>query len=189
MRKVEIEIEFTRAYMQHRRPSDKKTIDGLKLVTKTLQRDPDNEEAYKKEAELSLYRNEQGKIVIPSIHVEGALIKGGTQVRMAGKGKKTYKDTMKAFVEVSETEIPIDNQDYELDRRWVVVQRNRILRTRPIISKGTKAIFILNVFDDALSLDILKEILTYAGMYVGIGDYRPKFGLFQVNKFEPVKEK
>lgn len=184
MRQVKVEIEFLRDYLQHRRPIDKETIDKLKTVTKTLQRDPDNEEAYSYEAEAALYKTPEGEIYIPPKHIEGALIKAGVNERQAGKGKKTYKDIMKAFVEVADEHIVINPQEYELHREWVKVNQARIMRTRPLIKRGTKATFTLNIFDDALSMDILKSILEYAGGYVGIGDWRPKFGLFKVNEFK-----
>lgn len=41
----------------------------------------------------------------------------------------------------------------------------------------------------AVPASVVLEILEDAGRRVGIGDYRPKFGRFQVVRFEVVKEK
>ena len=33
----------------------------------------------------------------------------------------------------------------------------------------------------------IQDILSYAGSYVGIGDYRPRYGRFEVVSFDEVK--
>jgi hypothetical protein len=182
VKKISVTVTGSCPYMQHRNIDDKAGMEELKKIVKTLQKDPSNEEAYTKEAEMSTYRNAEG-YYIPSSQIETCLTKAGANEQVQGKGKKTYKDYMNAFVVVEPEEIPITPQKYVLDRHYVKVQRARVMRTRPKFDKGWKASFSLMVLDDTISTEILRNILMYAGGYIGIGDWRPKYGRFEVTEF------
>jgi len=187
VRKIHVEIEGISSLLQHKMLSEKSEIETMKKLVNVLKKDNSNEEAYTKEAELSLYKDKEGRNCIPSIHIERALVKAGVNEQVAGRGKKTYKDYMNAFVSVTQQLIPITPQEYELNRCFVKVMRARIMRTRPEFPEGWKASFDLLVVDDTIPIDTIKNILDFAGAYVGIGDWRPKFGRFQVLSFEEQK--
>jgi len=138
---------------------------------------------YSLEAEKALYKSEDGTVFVPSTWIEGTLRKGSTNFKIPGRGKKTYKELMLSSVEVDPQEIKIVPQKYEIDARSVTVMRSRVIRYRPIFKKW-KLNFKIHALDDQVDSTALKEILDYAGSYVGIGDYRPKFGLFKVNTFK-----
>ncbi len=127
-----------------------------------------------------LYENEDG-IYTPGEHIERSLQKAGTQFKF--KGKKTYMDFIKAGVFVKPDCLIHKNQDWIVDRRAVVIQRSRIMRLRPKLIEW-ELDFDIEVIDPNIDLKKLNEILVYAGQYIGIGDYRPKFGRFLVTKFE-----
>lgn len=184
VRKISVEIEGLCPLLHHRMSDKKQEIDRMKELIKILQKDPDNEEAYKEEASIHLYKNKEGENIIPSVHIESAMIKAGVQERVAGRGKKTYKDHMKAFIVIEPEDIPITPQSYEEDRRFVRVQRAKVMRTRPKFPSGWKAQFAILVLDDTIPLKVIENILKFAGAYVGIGDWRPKFGRFEVTQFE-----
>lgn len=65
------------------------------------------------------------------------------------------------------------------DRRLVVVNRARIARTRPVFDEwqGVAKVFY---DDDVLSEHQLDEWLIIAGSIIGLGDYRPQYGRFEV---------
>jgi len=46
--------------------------------------------------------------------------------------------------------------------------------------------FTLEVNDDRIDSDVVKQILETAGMQIGIGAYRPRFGRFEVTSFKVV---
>jgi hypothetical protein len=185
MKKIDVEIKGLCSYIQHRMPSDKKSIDEMKQVVKVLSKNMADEKAFLKEAELGTYKNSEG-YCIPSAQIEGCLTKAGVTEKVSGQGRKTYKDYMNAFVMVEPDEITINPQEYEIDRRFVRVQRSRIMRTRPKWTKGWTANFQLMILDDTIPTSIVKTLLEHGGMYVGIGDWRPKFGRFEVTKFQEV---
>ena len=145
-----------------------------------------------KEVEKSLYRNTKGEIYQPADHIEGALIKTGPKFVIPNASRKTYKDRMKSQIFVSPSQISFNgnSNNYEIDIRSGVVPstRGRIAIARPRWDNW-EFDFQIQVLDENLvSGDILKEILETAGREQGIGTYRPKFGLFEVVKFEPVIE-
>jgi hypothetical protein len=61
------------------------------------------------------------------------------------------------------------------DVRGVMISRSRIMRYRPIFA----------VLSD-LDVSTFKSILETSGRFIGIGDYRPKFGLFEVTEVKTV---
>ena len=177
---MKCKIKGIRDYLQHRMSTDSDEIKEIAQITKILQKDPTAEKYYTREAEIYTYKNENG-YYIPAIHIKSAMIKAAVNERVQGKGKKTYKDFVKGFLLIEPEEIPIHPQEYVLDRRWERVQRARVLRTRPKFKKGWTAEFELISLDETvLPIGILKKILRYAGSYIGIGDRRPEFGLFEV---------
>lgn len=133
------------------------------------------------EAEKSLYANESGPYA-PSTWFEGSMIKAA--VNFAFRGKKTYKDLVKSAVEVSPLEIPLRSKGWEIDSRPVVI-KGRIMRHRPKFPEW-EAEFTIDITDPQLPPKVLLDILKDAGQYCGVGDFRPKFGTFEVVGFEEI---
>ena len=133
------------------------------------------------EAQAALYLDEDGTIVEPGSHVEGALVKAGANFKF--QGRKTYKDVIRSGVFVEPELIPLQSDGYEVDTRPAVIQRSRIWRSRPLFKKWEMEFSIRNIADQQISARVLKEILEYAGECVGIGDFRPRYGRFEVVSF------
>ena len=140
---------------------------------------------YSHEWEKALYKMEDGTIYQPSEHIEGAMVRAAANFQITGKGKKTYKDLVKSAVMIEPNFIPHKFQEFVIDRRMVRVQRARIMRERPRFDKWALEFQVI-ITEDQLSGAMLKEILDYAGRYMGIGDYRPKYGRFQVTHWAKV---
>jgi len=98
-------------------------------------------------------------------------------------GKKTYKDAFKAGVFVRPDLIPHKNQAWTIDKRTAVIGTSRIWRCRPQFDDW-ELDFTIEIRDERIQPALVKEVLTLAGLYVGIGDYRPRFGLFEVTRFD-----
>ncbi len=172
-----VEVEGVSPYLMHRFASEKADVAGER---KSGRKD------YKSEAEIALYKDEQGTIYVPATQIEGAIIKSASDFRIAGKGKKTFKDLAKSAIWVRPDCVPIEPQDWVLDERAVVVQKSRVLRYRPRWNQW-RLKFDLQVLEDQFPEDILKQILDNAGAFVGIGDFRPRFGRFIVTSFKKMK--
>ena len=138
-----------------------------------------------KEAEKGVYRNSEGKIYFPSSWFESTMIKMSTEFKM--QGKKTYKEYIKGGIIIEPEEIIADNQEYEIFECPVVINRSKVVAWRPMFKDWSCQFEIVN--NDPVNLDTttLKEILMSAGRLKGVGDWRPKYGQFVVEKFNEIK--
>lgn len=178
--KYKVRIRGTRPLLMHRYPTEDYLNNNQGPERSATPKDP------RIEAEKALYKNKQGKICTPAIHIKGCLIKAGTDYKIPGKGRKTFKDAIKSGIIIEPDLIPHINQKWELDIRPVVIQRSRIPRARPRFDEWELEFFI-TVLDERIREPILKEILTTAGRFYGIGDYRPNYGLFEVVEFSKIE--
>lgn len=136
------------------------------------------------DTERSLYRMKDKTIYQPSEHFIGSMIKASVNFKM--EGKKTYKDLVKGGVFIEPLQIPHLLQEYTVDRRPVVIQRARVMKSRARMDKWELEFVLICIDDRAIAQDI-EEILKYAGAYVGVGDYRPRYGRFEVVSMVEVK--
>ena len=185
---VDCTIKGIAPLMQHRFP-----MPDLSTMSKGGHRSTGGKD-YTQEWREYFYETDDGEIYQPSSHIEGALVKAAVNFKVAGKRGKTYKDLIVANVVVDPERIPhnvkvpdeldadADKQLY-LDVRPVIVQRARVVRIRPCFKPGWELSFTTQVLDDEIQPDLLQDIMTLAGKAVGIGDYRPKFGRFNVVEY------
>jgi hypothetical protein len=139
----------------------------------------------KDEAEMCLYKDPQGRIVIPSVNVKACIRDAGCNYRIKGR-KSTFAAMIKAAIDIRPFPyIPlIYGKPWVVDVRPVVVQGNRILRARPRFDDWALAFEIVNSDPTIIHADTLERILEDAGKYYGLGDFRPEFGTFRVEEFK-----
>lgn len=154
---------------------------ALKVETSKRNKTDDvYEEMTRIEWEGSLYlRN--GRIVIPGENLESLLSEAAKKMKkrkefQAGllidgdwplgyKGPQNYKDLWKA--------------GKNFDRRRVRVGTNAVQRTRPRFDEWSLD-FTVQYNAEVLNLDVVVEAIHFAGAYVGLGDYKPRYGRFEV---------
>lgn len=136
--------------------------------------------------ESYVYRNDKGELAIPGEYLRMAII-GAAKFRQDPRSpRKSAMDLFKAaVVSVSPlASLGVKSWDYE-DRRRVVIQRSAITRTRPAMKAGWVVKIQLQVnLPEYVSPTLLNEVIQQAGKLIGIGDFRPTFGRFQVVGFE-----
>lgn len=177
MKIFQVTIEGTSPLLQHRFAGA-----GENVIKRTGVPD------YEAEVELALYRDDDG-IYEPASHIEASLRRAAANFKMPGKRGRSYKMLIASSIEVWPDAIPHKITDWKTDARPVVVQRARVIRYRPRFDQWALD-FEIRATDDELPKDVLNQVLTYAGQYVGIGDWRPekmgKYGKFIVTRFEEV---
>lgn len=136
------------------------------------------------EAEKKTYRTKNGKLYLPNLHFKASMTKAATEFKM--KGKKSYKDYIKAGIFISPEEIILDKQEYSIFATPVVIQRARVMSWRPQF-KEWSCNFVIEIADENLAPSVVKEILEFAGKYKGVGDFRPEHGRFQIKEFKTLK--
>lgn len=138
----------------------------------------DNLESY-------VYRNHAGEICVPGEYLRGAIIAAAKYRQDPRSPRKSAVDIIKAAV-VSLTPLAslgVKEWNYEHKCR-VQIQRSGVTRVRPAISEGWKAVFILMVnLPEYVSTGMLHGLINDAGRLIGVADFRPTYGRFNVTKF------
>ena len=136
--------------------------------------------------ESYVWRDDAGMLCIPGEYVRQVIIDGARFKPDPRSPRKSAMDLFKAGI-VSLTQLAslgAKEWDY-LDTRRVTVQRNGINRTRPAMKTGWCAQFDLQVLTpEYINPDLLYDVLAMSGRLVGIGDFRPTYGRFNVTRFE-----
>jgi hypothetical protein len=165
----------------------------------------------------SLYHCD-GKVAIPGDNLMRCLMEGGTQVLVpGGKSGKTFKAQTQSGMLITEEAWPLlvgekqipsgplfnlkSETDFEVHQSTAIdagfvlfVKRAKIgqskhVRVRPRFDRWS-ATGTLQVWDDQITLPVLKDILRMSGAYKGLGDWRPSgrtpgpFGRFSGEIFE-----
>jgi len=132
------------------------------------------------EAAECLYLNEAKKICVPSMAVLSAMRKAATQLKKAGAGKKTLKDFVFSGLQIEPDMIELPDQKYEIDIRPVVIMRSRIMRARPLFKNWELTFKIKNLDEQTWDNGTIRQVLSEAGQYQGLLDFRPLFGTFEI---------
>lgn len=136
--------------------------------------------------ESYVWRDSDGEICIPGDYVRGAMVAAAKFKQDPRSPRKSAMDLYKAAV------IPLTplaslgsaKWDY-LDARRVNVQRNAVTRQRPAFNAGWSAEFDFQVsLPEYVGDSDFLEILALAGRVIGVGDFRPTYGRFQVTQFD-----
>lgn len=191
MKQFKIKIKGLTPYMQHRMDDDKLEI-WEKKRGKIMER-PEVSQDDAIRAEYHCFRNAEGKCFIPSDHIRGCLINAGAYMKAKVGGKSKSMKVIVAATFVS-TPDQILLPDYDAIDKRSSVNRNVKARIIVIRPKWTvwQAEFILQVFEDTLSKETIRQLFEFAGSYVGIGSFRPTnngmFGRFELTEIELIPQ-
>jgi hypothetical protein len=133
-----------------------------------------------------VWRLDNGEIGLPGEYVRQAAILAAKFRQDPRSPRKSAMDLYKAAL-VSLTDLAsLGTTDWDyLDQRRVMIQRAGVTRCRPAFHPGWSARFMFQVQlpEYAPPADVL-DVLANAGRLIGVGDFRPSFGRFQVTSFE-----
>jgi hypothetical protein len=140
--------------------------------------------------ESYVWRNDKGEICIPGEYLRQSIIHAAKFRQDPRSPRKSAMDLFKAGV-VAITQLSSFGKkewDY-LDTRRVMIQRNGINRTRPAMKVGWKAEFVLQILTpEYIDPSFLNEVISMAGRLVGVGDFRPTYGRFNIVKFRVIQQ-
>lgn len=175
---VEAELTGSAAFLFHRW-----SVDGVEAKSKAKKgsaaKKTDDLESY-------VYRNEDGELSIPGEYFRMSTIMAAKYRQDPRSPRKSAMDLFKAGV-VTLTDLgSLGTKDWDhIDRRRVKIQQNAITRCRPAIKSGWKAKILFQILTpEYISPEFFNETLQAAGRLVGVGDFRPTFGRFQVTGFK-----
>lgn len=145
-----------------------------------------------------VYRDSKGMICLPGEYLRAAMCgkKGAAKLRQDPRSpRKSAVDLYSAGL-IVETELaPItkvsgqvaETWDY-LDARRVTVQMAGITRVRPAFLAGWRATFEISVIlPQYIPPADLRSMIQDAGRFVGLGDFRPTYGRFDITAFNVLR--
>jgi len=186
MKVIEVEIKGLQPLLMHSSASVDPTNPLVRRIKELTGKgakkrtSADDEEIDRLSFMLALYHDGE-RVFVPDMAVLGTIRDAARKVRM---GKES-----EAAVDVLETAIPLifdgpqsPDELYEkrfVDRRPAGVQKARVMRVRPRFNAwGLR--FTLIVDERILDLRRVRSALDYAGERIGLLDFRPRFGRFEV---------
>lgn len=188
--KYEVTITGITPYMQHR--MDDASLSEWEANRKKIIERPDINKEDLVRAAFHSYSNIDGSFYMPGEHIRCSLINaGGFMKSKVGNARKSMKNIVAAMFMVNPEKIVLPVFD-EVDKRSAVNKNNkaRVMVIRPKWNDGWEVKFNLVIDDATMTKETVRELLNYAGKYVGIGSYRPEhngfFGRFEVNKIENI---
>jgi hypothetical protein len=163
-------------------PLDKQTQAHKKLTLKKAKTDEDQEAITKSEWMLGLYFRDDIGPFIPTQNIDATLLSGAKLRKLGTKVKRG--------VMILEDAVPLQYDGprkldllYASERfrdvRGVRVGMKRIQRCRPKFDQWALE-FTLVVDNEQVEDREVKVALEDAGRYIGLGDFRPRFGKFEV---------
>ncbi len=175
--RAEVTIEGTAPFLFHRWNCE--SVESKSKAKKgSAEKKSDDVESY-------VYRNDKGELCIPGEYLRGAIVAAAKYRQDPRSPRKSACDLFKACI-ISLTPLAslgVKEWDY-MDKRRVVIQRSAITRNRPAMAEGWKVTFIFMVnLPEYVDPAMLNETIQSAGKLIGIGDFRPSFGRFNVTKF------
>lgn len=187
MQQIKVEIKGVAPILMHNGQLADPLNPHVKAIKTVTGKRKKTDEDYERLAYLEflggLYVNDKGLPVIPSANIEGALIAAAKRVRQ-GVQAKAQMMCVEDFVLLDfpfTGKVSPDNlwkSGKHTDSRGV---RNngtaRIIRCRPRFDTWS-ATFNLQI--DNLNPEEVTAWVESAGRYIGIGDYRPRFGRFEI---------
>lgn len=135
--------------------------------------------------ESYVYRNDRGELALPGEYLRMSIIAASKFRQDPRSPRKSMADLAKAAIInlTALASLGCKTWDYE-DKRRVCIQRSSITRTRPALKAGWQATVQLQCnLPEYISPSLLNEVIAQAGKLIGIGDFRPTYGRFQVVGF------
>lgn len=158
----------------------------LKAVSgKRNKTEDDFEKMSKIEFAAGWYLGPKGEYVLPAHNIEACLLEG------AKKHKNGRLVQGGAYV-LDDPALVFDGSDKSPDDLWnagtyallvsVKVQKNRVMRTRPLVPSGWTTEIVVRYDPEVVQPEAIVQALEVAGLERGLGDWRPKYGRFTAEK-------
>ena len=186
MKSIPVKITGSSALLMHSdrfaNPLDPLAKAHKEMTGKRKKTDDDFIAIAKSEFIGGCYWNEDAGFFIPAQNLDSCLIAAAKLQKLGVKFKQG--------VQVLEDELPLDGfksmtpeklweNPKNVDARGVKVGMAKIMRYRPIFRSWSLSATVM-VNEDVVNINEVKKALVDAGALIGLGDYRPRFGRFNV---------
>jgi len=171
-------------------PLNKFAKEMKKISSKRNKTEEDYLELARVEWFASIYTDDKGRPCWPSENIESMMIAAAKKTRKGTDAKAGIfieKNAPIIFdgpktVEGIWKSKKFDNNPF-ISRVPAVVNRSRVMRTRPIFHEWALE-FDVSYFPDMFDDDQIIATVATAGRIIGLSDWRPKYGRFEIEKAE-----
>ena len=126
-----------------------------------------------------IHRNSEGMMIIPPIQLKRSLDAAASYktIKIPGQGQRTFTKHFHSGIMVNEP-IVLPYRVEEVPGDWVMSggqgsgSTTIVAKCFPLIEKW-EGIVTYTLLDDILTQDVFEEVLRTAGLFIGIGSYRP----------------
>jgi hypothetical protein len=141
------------------------------------------------DVESYVYRNDDGEICLPGEYLRQAIINAAKFKQDPRSPRKSAMDLYKAGIVSLTTLASLGSRDWDyMDMRRVVVQRSGVNRSRPAFRVGWQAEFhVMVMLPEYIGESELHDTINTAGRLIGVGDFRPTYGRFNVTEFSRLR--
>jgi len=186
MKTIQIKISGKSPLLMHSdrfaNPLDPLTKAHKELTSKRKKTDEDHIAIARSEFIGGCYWRKDRGFFMPAQNLDACLIAAAKLQKLGTKFKQG--------VQVLEDELPFEGYEKKnptqlwddpdhVDCRGVKVGTSKIMRYRPIFRKWSLSATIV-VNDEVVNIGEVKKAAQDAGALIGLGDYRPRFGRFNV---------
>lgn len=135
--------------------------------------------------ETYVYRNDAGELAIPGEYLRQAVIHAAKFRQDPRSPRKSAMDLFKAGVVALTPLASLGTKDWDYEHRCrVTIQRAGVTRCRPAMKVGwTIDVDLLVNLPEYIAPDVLNDVIVNAGRLIGLADFRPTYGRFQVASF------
>jgi hypothetical protein len=167
--------------------------DMKKLTSKKQKKDADHMDLAKLEWYAALYVDEQNRPCWPGENIEAMLVAAAKKNRMGPSAKSGLFIDGNSIVQHDGPRTADGLWKYKsfeknpyVSRVPVVVNKSRVMRTRPIFQNWSLE-FTVHYMPDIINKEDVIEFVNKAGKMIGLSDWRPKYGRFEIESVEEIK--
>lgn len=155
----------------------------------------ENEDLTEKERRIwreKIYFDGANQVYIPGENIHECLADGAIYWGKKVSGNKTYTDLIKSAVVVDSLYLGMEKESPLIVPFGKAANGNpsrgkksgcRVYKIRPLVMPWGGS-FGFSVFDPRLTQNVMKTILTFAGTFKGLCDWRPVYGRFELVNLE-----
>lgn len=142
------------------------------------------------DVESYVYRNDNNELCLPGEYLRQAMIHAAKFKQDPRSPRKSAMDLYKAGIVCITPLASLGAKDWDFEHKCrVVIQRSAVTRVRPAMKAGWEATMLIMVnLPEYIRPDDLNEVCAMAGRLIGVGDFRPTYGRFQVAGFKIVRD-
>ena len=186
MKTMTLTIKGTRPMLLHSESTSDPTNEyAIRLASLTSQKNKKTEDAQAEiarvEWEAGLYFDERG-VYMPTWNIVRS-IQEGAQLSKKGKDIERFVQAVeeRAYFPLPAADLDALWADPQYrDRRSVGVSGRRVIRTRPRIPTGWRLTLTLAYVPEKIDEAQIRDYAASAGAYIGLGDFRKRFGRYEV---------